>query len=134
MGFIRFLRQKKVRPNEYEFPVEKLAPVQEQFSKLIERNYYLNCAAKDAYRSFLQAYASHSQRDIFDVNQLDLQKIATSFGLAAPPRVNLAVKVQGRTARKNKLSDHVGKRAGNSHHKQSTESGSKRPNNQVMYN
>lgn len=65
--------------------------------KLIEKNYYLNCASKDAYRSYLQAYASHKQRDIFDVNQLDLQKIATSFGLAAPPRVNLAVKVQGRS-------------------------------------
>jgi ATP-dependent RNA helicase DDX18/HAS1 len=40
--------------------------------KLIEKNYYLNCAARDAYRSSLQAYASHAQRDIFDVNQLDL--------------------------------------------------------------
>jgi len=62
------LRQKKVRPNEYEFPVEKLATINEQFLKLIERNFYLNCSAKDAYRSYLQAYASHSQRDIFDVN------------------------------------------------------------------
>lgn len=40
--------------------------------KLIEKNYYLNSAAKDGYRSYLQAYASHKQRDIFDVNQLDL--------------------------------------------------------------
>lgn len=93
LGFLRFLRQKKVRPNEYEFPTEKLAQINEQFLKLTERNFYLNCAAKDAYRSYLQAYASHSQRDIFDVNQLDLAKIALSFGLQAPPRVNLAVKV-----------------------------------------
>ena len=78
--------------------------------KLIERNYYLNCSAKDGYRSFLQAYASHKQRDIFDVNQLDLQKVALSFGLTAPPRVNLNVKVQGRTARKNKLKETLGKR------------------------
>ena len=53
LGFIRFLKQKQVRPNEYEFPVEKLANVQEQFAKLIDRNYYLNCAAKDGYRSYL---------------------------------------------------------------------------------
>lgn len=72
LGFIRFLKQKKVRPNEYEFPVEKLAPICEQFGKLIERNYYLNCSARDGYRSYLQAYASHKQRDIFDVNKLDL--------------------------------------------------------------
>ena len=79
--------------------------------KLIEKNYYLNCAAKDGYRSYLQAYASHKQREIFDVNQLDLQKIAHSFGLNAPPRVNLNVKVQGRTVRKNKLKEQLGKRA-----------------------
>ena len=103
LGFLRFLRLKKVRPSEYEFPVEKLANIQDQFMRLIEKNYYLNCSAKDGYRSYLQAYASHKQRDIFDVNMLDLQKIATSFGLNAPPRVNLAVKVQGRAVRRNKL-------------------------------
>ena len=111
------MKQKKVKPNEYEFPVEKLANVQEQFAKLIDRNYYLNCAAKDGYRSYLQAYASHKQRDIFDVNALDLQKIAKSFGLSAPPRVNLAVKVQGRTARKHKLQDQLGKKADKMHYK-----------------
>jgi len=31
----------------------KLAQINEQFMKLIERNFYLNCAAKDAYRSYL---------------------------------------------------------------------------------
>lgn len=78
--------------------------------KLIEKNYYLNCAAKDGYRSYLQAYASHHQREIFDVNQLDLAAIAKSFGLSVPPRVDLAVKVSGATARKHKLKDQLGKR------------------------
>ena len=108
LGFIRFLRQKKVKPNEYDFPVEKLANVQEQFLKLIDKNFYLNQSARDGYRSCLQAYASHSQRDIFDVNQLDLAGVAKSFGLTAPPRVNLAVKTSGKSARKNKLSQQIG--------------------------
>ncbi len=60
LGFIRFLRLKKVKPNEYEFPVEKLASIQEQFMKLVDKNYYLNSSAKDGYRSYLQSYASHS--------------------------------------------------------------------------
>lgn len=60
LGFIRFLKQKKVKPNEFEFPVSKLADVQEQFMKLIEKNFYLNQAARDAYRSYLQSYASHA--------------------------------------------------------------------------
>ena len=53
IGFLRFLKQSKVKMNEYEFPENKLANIQDQFMKLIERNYYLNCSAKDAYRSFL---------------------------------------------------------------------------------
>jgi hypothetical protein len=68
------------------------------------------------------------------VNQLDLAKIALSFGLTAPPRVNLAVKVQGRTARKHKLHDQLGKRADKSFYKTSMESKSQaKEGTQVCY-
>ena len=40
---------------------------------LIEKNYYLNKSARDAYRSYLLSYASHSHKDIFNVHELDLQ-------------------------------------------------------------
>lgn len=36
--------------NEYEFPDKKVANVQSQLTKLVEKNYYLNKSAKDAYR------------------------------------------------------------------------------------
>lgn len=39
----------------------------------MEKNYYLNKSARDAYRSYLLAYASHSHKDIFNVHELDLQ-------------------------------------------------------------
>ena len=48
-------------------------------------------SAKDGYRSYLQAYASHSLRSIFDVNKLDLVKVAKSFGFQAPPRVDITL-------------------------------------------
>jgi len=37
------------------------------------------------------------------VNNLDLQKVARSFGFKVPPRVNLNVKISGKTVRKNKI-------------------------------
>lgn len=37
----------------------------------------------------MQAYASHSLRSVFDVNKLDLVKVAKSFGFPAPPRVDI---------------------------------------------
>mmetsp|Transcript_22745 Transcript_22745/g.17175 ORF Transcript_22745/g.17175 Transcript_22745/m.17175 type:complete len:100 (+) Transcript_22745:1498-1797(+) len=80
--------------------------------KLIDKNYYLNCAARDAYKSYMQSYASHKLREIFDVNKLDLQKLAYSFGLQVPPRVNLNVKVSGQKVRRQKLQDQLGMKRG----------------------
>ena len=68
------------------------------------------------------------------MNLLDLQKIAKSFGLDAPPRVNLAVKVQGRTARKHKLHDQLGrKEAAKIHYKANQDKKARFGNTQVMH-
>ena len=55
----------------------------------MQKNYFLHQSAKDAYRSYLQAYASYSLKRIFDVNALDLAKVGKAFGFAIPPRVNI---------------------------------------------
>ena len=36
-------------------------------------NYYLNQAAKAAYRSYVLAYNSHSMKDIFNVHRLNMK-------------------------------------------------------------
>lgn len=58
---------------EYEFPVSKIANIGSQMTMLVEKNYYLHRSAKDAYRSYLMSYASHSHKDIFNVHEIDLQ-------------------------------------------------------------
>ncbi|KAJ1628486.1 P-loop containing nucleoside triphosphate hydrolase protein [Pavlovales sp. CCMP2436] len=92
LGFVKFLKQAKVAIKEYEFPLTKLANVMAQLERLIEKNYYLHKSAKDAYRSYLHAYAAHSLKDIFDVYNLDLQATAKAFGFAVPPKVTLNLK------------------------------------------
>lgn len=104
LGFLRYLKQAKVPLNEYEFPLSKIANVQSQLEKLIEKNYYLNKSAKEAYRSYLQAYASHSLKKIFNINELDLKKIASSFGFTVPPNVNITIGASGRSDKKSKKS------------------------------
>jgi ATP-dependent RNA helicase DDX18/HAS1 len=95
-GFLRYLQSAaKVTLNEYEFPTSKIANVQAQLKSLIEKNYYLNRAAREAYRSYLLAYASHSQREIFNVHELDLQAVGVAFGFTTPPRVDLAFSARG---------------------------------------
>ncbi|RVX74862.1 ATP-dependent RNA helicase has1 [Exophiala mesophila] len=89
VGFLSQLKEARVPVVEFDFPTKKLVNIQSQLEKLISQNYYLNKSAKDGYRSYLQAYASHSLRSVFDVNKLDLVKVAKSFGFATPPRVDI---------------------------------------------
>ncbi|KAI9497270.1 ATP-dependent RNA helicase HAS1 [Zychaea mexicana] len=91
LGFLRYLKHAKVPLNEYQFPTSKIANVQSQLERLVEKNYYLNQSARDGFKSYLQAYASFSLKKIFNVNSLDLNKVAKSFGFNVPPKVNLAI-------------------------------------------
>ena len=89
LGFLMYLKAAKVPLNEYEFPVNKIANVQSQLENLVATRHYIHQSAKDGYRSYLQAYASYSSKSIFDINKLDLVKIAKSFGFTVPPKVSL---------------------------------------------
>lgn len=105
VGFLSHLKAARVPVVEFEFPIKKIVNVQSQLEKLIGKNYYLQQSAKEAFKSYLHAYASHSLRSVYDVNKLDLSKVAKSFGFTAPPRVDITLgqsmgrpKVQGRRA------------------------------------
>jgi ATP-dependent RNA helicase DDX18/HAS1 len=95
LGFLKYLRAARVTMNEYDFPENKIANVQPQLEKLIEKNYYLNRSAKDAYRGYLLSYASQSLKNIFNVNNLDLAAVAKGLGFSAPPRVNVNISATG---------------------------------------
>uniref|UniRef100_A0A7S3K297 ATP-dependent RNA helicase n=1 Tax=Aureoumbra lagunensis TaxID=44058 RepID=A0A7S3K297_9STRA len=95
LKFLQFLKAAKVKLHEYDFPPSKIANVQAALTRLIERNYYLHKAARDAYRSYLLSYASHAHKDVFNVHALDLAQIAKAFGFAVPPRVDLNLSVRG---------------------------------------
>ncbi|KAI8373551.1 ATP-dependent RNA helicase HAS1 [Choanephora cucurbitarum] len=90
-GYLKLLKEAKVPLNEFQFPTKKITNVQSQLEQLIEKNFYLNQSARDAFRSYLQSYATYHNKRIFDVDNLDLAKIAKSFGFKVPPKVNLAI-------------------------------------------
>ncbi|KAI0202613.1 P-loop containing nucleoside triphosphate hydrolase protein [Astrocystis sublimbata] len=91
IGFLSHLKAARVPVVEYDFPAKKILNIQSQLEKLINSNYYLNQSAKEGYRAYLHAYASHSLRTVFDINKLDLAKVAKSFGFAVPPRIDLTM-------------------------------------------
>jgi ATP-dependent RNA helicase DDX18/HAS1 len=111
LNYLKYLRQAKVQVKEFDFPKNKISNIQSsvdsstlslfsllillfgffQLEVLLEKNYYLHTAARDAYRAYLQAYASHHLKDCYDVHKLDLVKVAKSFGFSAPPKVDLSI-------------------------------------------
>lgn len=90
LGFLRYLKQAKVPLNEFEFSWNKIADIQLQLEKLISKNYFLNQSAKEAFKSYVRAYDSHQLKNIFNVDTLDLGKVALSFGFTVPPVVDLS--------------------------------------------
>ncbi|KAI0350204.1 P-loop containing nucleoside triphosphate hydrolase protein [Trametes cingulata] len=92
LGFLRFLQEAKVPPsNEYTIASQRVFQVQtQQLEKLLQGNYYLHRSALDSYRSYLHAYNPYANKRFFDINDLDPQKVAKSFGFATSPKVSIA--------------------------------------------
>lgn len=65
-----------------------------QLEKLISKNYFLNISAKEAFKAYVRAYDSHHLKQIFDVQTLDLARVAKSFGFVVPPAVDLSILLQ----------------------------------------
>ena len=89
LGFLKYLKQARVPLTEFEFSWNKVADVQDQFEKLIERNYFLNMSAREAYKSYVRSYDSHSLKTIFDVNTLDLALVSRAFGFKVSPMIEI---------------------------------------------
>lgn len=93
IGFVRMLLLYKIEINEFDFPDNKLAKVQDQLEKLVnKKDHYLLTSAIDAYRAYLHAYSTQTNREDFNINKLDLLKLCKSFGLSSPPFVHLNLK------------------------------------------
>ncbi|CAI0400794.1 unnamed protein product [Linum tenue] len=113
----------KVPVKEYEFDEKKLANVQTHLEKLVANNYYLNKSAKEAYRSYILAYNSHSMKDIFNVHRLDLQAVAASFCFSGPPKVNLNIDSSASKFRKTNSSKKKGSFSDNNPYGRSSDNG-----------
>merc|ERR1712038_414395 len=91
LGFLSYLKQANVPLNEFEFSWSKASDIQPQLEKLISKNYFLNLSAKEAYKAYVRAYESHSLKQIYDVQNIDLKAVGASFGFTVPPHIDIGV-------------------------------------------
>jgi len=101
INFIRMLQLYKIKLDEFQFPEKKLAKVQEQLEKLVnKKDKFLLNLATDAYRAYIHAYHANTDKDSFDLEKLDLLKVCKSFGLISPPFVHLNIKPKTNSMRR----------------------------------
>ena len=93
INFIRMLQLYKIKLDEFQFPEKKLAKIQEQLEKLVnKKDKFLLNLATEAYRAYIHSYNAQTDKDSFNLEKLDLLKVSKSFGLISPPFVHLNIK------------------------------------------
>ncbi|XP_014238033.2 probable ATP-dependent RNA helicase pitchoune [Trichogramma pretiosum] len=88
LGFLKYLEEAKVPVIEFEVESNEIKDIQLQLEELISTKYFLQSSAKEAYAAYVRAYDSHNLKDVFNVDTLNLAKVAKSFGFEAPPNVD----------------------------------------------
>lgn len=73
--------------DEVEFSSNKLVGINDKLRELVETNYDLNRAAFYAYGSYINHFRANLLKKIFRTDQIDVAKLARSFGFATPPRL-----------------------------------------------
>ena len=89
-GYLKHLVHSKVELNHYEFSEDKMVKIQDEYETLVEKNNYLHKDAICAFKSYLHAYTTYGLKEVFNVHNLDLRKVAKGFGLQRPPHVDLS--------------------------------------------
>ncbi|KAI8847007.1 P-loop containing nucleoside triphosphate hydrolase protein [Chytridium lagenaria] len=86
--FLKKLKSSGVSSGEFSISANRAEKLQAQIEKSVEKNYMLYKSALDAYRTYVQTYASNLLKKYFDVDKLDVPKVAKAFGFNVAPRVN----------------------------------------------
>ena len=73
---------------------------------LVAKNYFLHKSAREAYQSYLQSYAQHPLKHIFNVHSLDLLRVSKSFGFSVPPKVHLKISLKSKTRERGRTGPH----------------------------
>ena len=82
-GFLKYYKAANVKIYEYEVP--KVKRIQKQVIKLVKDDSELSKLGRGAYRAYLDMYASHDYKDIYNIKDLDDEKVADTFGFEKIP-------------------------------------------------
>eukprot|EP01010_Urceolus_cornutus_P003447 NODE_483_length_1619_cov_392.016561_g367_i0.p1 GENE.NODE_483_length_1619_cov_392.016561_g367_i0~~NODE_483_length_1619_cov_392.016561_g367_i0.p1 ORF type:complete len:530 (+),score=131.56 NODE_483_length_1619_cov_392.016561_g367_i0:54-1592(+) len=88
LGFVKFMENAGVTTAELKYSSSELpTAIQQKLEKSTDKSYVIYKGARDAYRAFMLCYYAQTEPGIFDFSELDVRKLAFSFGLQRPPAV-----------------------------------------------
>ncbi len=67
-GFLKYYHSASIPVSEFEIPKSKLADVQSNIEYHVNKTDRLQRLSRDAYGSYLIAYASHGFRDVYNIH------------------------------------------------------------------
>ena len=76
-----------ITAEQLEFSANKFVGINDKLRELVESNYDLNRAGFYAYGSYLDYFRTNLLKKIFITDQIEVNKLARSFGFTTPPRV-----------------------------------------------
>jgi len=82
-GFLKYYDAAAIPASEFELP--RLADIQSKIESRVNEDDKMLQLAKNAYGSYLIAYASHGFRDVYNVHDLNKDDVAAAFGLVSTP-------------------------------------------------
>eukprot|EP00986_Skeletonema_menzelii_P011546 scaffold5989_cov210-Skeletonema_menzelii.AAC.2 len=82
-GFLKYYDAAAIPVIEFEIP--RLADIQSSVESRVNKDERMLQLAKNAYGSYLLAYASHGFRDVYNVHDLNKDDVAAAFGLVSIP-------------------------------------------------
>ncbi len=82
-GFLKYYDAATIPVSEFEVP--RLADIQSNIESRVNKDERMLRCAKNAFRSYLIAHASHGFRDVYNVHDLNKADVAAAFGLISIP-------------------------------------------------
>ncbi|RXG70581.1 ATP-dependent RNA helicase DDX18 [Armadillidium vulgare] len=89
MEFIRYLKSQHVNVELLDVSWTKLGNTQVKLEKYVKEKHGIYLGARQGYAGYLKAYRDHPNKEIFPLSNINVTKVANSFGFRVAPFVDL---------------------------------------------
>ena len=99
-NFVEKLKAKKLDLHRTRINPSRMTSIEPRIAATVASNQELKNLAQRAFLFYIKSVYQQSDKDVFDVTELDFEKLAKSFGLSTVPRVSFKKDAESAKSRK----------------------------------